>query len=206
MSSPDESLQDTVLAPLDAANLEALGLVSPVRGGKRKVSSSIWSLNSTTTTPFTSSSSDEQTIEIPEVMRSKETFLFLGLTEDLATTLWERWLDISPDDRGPDGPISFLSLAETIITGHDEDVWCVNEPWINFITSLGFSNELAEAICDPQYDGIRFTESAKFWLLDTLQLRWRSLEDLQDMSRLRLRKTHSKADTRVAIRGGEIKR
>ena len=87
MSSPDESPQDTVLAPLDAANLEALGAVSPVRGGKRKVSSSTWSLESTSSTPITSSSSDEYTIEIPEVMRSKETFLFLGLTEAMAATL-----------------------------------------------------------------------------------------------------------------------
>ena len=144
-------------------------------------------------------------VEIPEVMRSKETFLFLGLTEGMAATLWERWLQITPDDRGPDGPISFLSLAENLITCHDDDVWCVHEPWEKFITSLGFANEVAEAICDPEYHSIRFTESAKFWLLDTLQLRWRSLEELHDMSRLRLRKVQSNADPRLTTRGGEIK-
>ena len=54
MSSSDEFLRNTVLAPLNAVNSEALGAVSPVRGGKRKVSSSTWFLKSTTSTPFTS--------------------------------------------------------------------------------------------------------------------------------------------------------
>ncbi|CAF9928764.1 MAG: hypothetical protein HETSPECPRED_006924 [Heterodermia speciosa] len=208
MSSTLESPQETILAPLDAANLEKLGVVSKVSGGKRKISSSTWSLVSTTSTPFTSSSEDEQTIEIPEVLRSKETYIFLGLSEKLATILWKRWLNIDPDDRGPDGPISFLSLAETIVACHNEDLWCINDPWINYITALGFSDEIAAAICDPKHDSIRFTASAKFWLLDTLNLRWRSLQDLQDKSRSRLRKAQSKkadtseADTSVAIRGG----
>ena len=197
-----ESAEETVLAPLDAAHLEALGSASPVYQGKRKVSSSTWS-SSTTTLTTVASLDSTLSIEIPEAMRSEESFVFLGCTKSLAKTLWQRWLAISPEDRGPDGPISFMSLAETVVARHEDDVWCANEDWIGMITSLGFATEVAEAICDPQYDAIRFTASAKFWLLDTIQLRWRSLEELQDISRSRLRKAQSKTHTSsLMTRGG----
>ena len=205
MAEQVEHMEDTVLAKLDAANLEALGSASPAYHGKRKVSSSAWSLTSSLTSPATSSSLDETSKEIPEVMRSKQTYLYLGLSEQLANELWILWTKIDEDDRGPDGPISFLSLAESVVHFHDGDVWCEYEDWPRYIVSLGFVQEVADAICDPAFNTIRFTASAKYWLLDTMQLRWRSLEELQEISRSRLRRAQNKGSPSLAIRGGEGK-
>ena len=76
-----DSAEELVLAPLDAANLEALGAASPLYQGKRKISSSAWSSKTTATTVDSLDSSSS--IEIPEVMRSEESFVFLDCTKSL---------------------------------------------------------------------------------------------------------------------------
>lgn len=40
---------------------------------------------------------------------------------------------------------------------------------------------------DPQFTDIRMAESAKVWIIDTRELRWRALENIQDTSRKRVR-------------------
>ena len=167
MSSPNVTA-GTVLAPLDAESLQALGALSPVNNGKRKIFKFHLVISlSTETIPesLTSASSVSFILEIPEVMISKETYMFLGCSESLATTLWDRWVGISPKDREPEGPIAFISLVTTIVAllEDHENRWSAHEDWHSFITSLGFATEMADAICSPEHDFIRLTESANFW-------------------------------------------
>ena len=202
LSSPSDSSYETVLAPTDAVELQKLGVVTAPKNGKRKISptttsshTSEWTLPS----PPASITSFESDIEIPETLHSPETFQFLGLTQSTAEMLWKRWIDIPLSERGPDGHISFLSMAEYLVNAEEGDCHTRTDDWEAFILKLGFDQKTADAIIDRGYDMIRYTESARYWLLDTLGLRWRALEEIQEESRLRLRMRQEKNKKRGGI-------
>lgn len=86
--------QDTLLASLDTATLQYPDVVCSVHPENCKISSSTWSFKSTNISPASvySSLSNENNIEIPEVTRSREAFIFFGFLKALAMTLWQTWL------------------------------------------------------------------------------------------------------------------
>lgn len=85
---------NNVLHPEDAYELETSGLLSASVNGKRKISSSTILTTSSSSSGATSNSgySDSYSfeVEIPDSLKSKETYGFLGLTTEKAEMLWQR--------------------------------------------------------------------------------------------------------------------
>ncbi|KAF2136771.1 uncharacterized protein K452DRAFT_302464 [Aplosporella prunicola CBS 121167] len=105
-----------------AAPLEGLGLLSAPANNKHKVSvaclsppvssSSRSSLISVTSESFAATAANEEAdfITIPKFLYSKETYLFLGFSEEIADNMWQKFLSQS-DHRRSD-----------IVVTHQQDI------------------------------------------------------------------------------------
>lgn len=103
------------IIPPDVAHyFEVRGLMEPVCENKRKFSLSTLASSSSRSFSSSDSSSFSSTskhcpvafIEIPEALYSKETYEFMGLTEEVACKVWKRY-----SARDPAMPDSFLQFA-----------------------------------------------------------------------------------------------
>lgn len=204
--------QTSIFDPDDEAALVAQGLLTPASGGRRRVhkrrleSSSDESNADLPLTPISwSSDSDPNLFEVvPNILNSRETLIYLGFDQETADRLWHRWTHWSEDDHGPradmetDEGISFLDLAKDQIQYRYIDAWTEDDQsWRDCMTTCGIGGQLQDDILDPFFKNIRMTESCVFWLIDTVEMRWRGLKEIQATSRDR-----AHASRRQATRPG----
>jgi hypothetical protein len=192
----------SVLAPADAEDLVATGLASPAssngtrRVHKRRLNRSSDEENShLPLTPVSSLSSTpdfETYVTIPETLVSLATLKYLGYTDATANQIWARWTNWPPGPPGrfevdSDGEILFIEVATGYLTlGREHDTWSDDDqPWYDCMSVCGIRPEVQVSIMDPVYKKIRLTESCCFWMKDTIELRYRSLEAVQRASRER---------------------
>lgn len=113
-------------------------------------------------------------IEIPETLESKETYEFIGLTKEIASDIWKRY-----DTRDPAMPDSFLEFAQYHIEMHDlPDAYTRYDDWYACMEHMGVTKDLRDAILIPEYEDLRYTRSAKHWVIDTFKMRFGSLESI----------------------------
>lgn len=181
-----------VLHPEDAHELETIGLLSASINGKRKISSSTtlttWSSSSGGTSNSGYSDKYNFEVEIPESLKSKETYVFLGFTIEKAEMLWGRWLEVDEDAREPDGPVGFIDIATQHIRNQNNNVDDDGKNWNAVLSGWGIGDVLREAILDKEFDDLRYTASAAFWVVDTLEMRYQGLEAISEASRKRQQK------------------
>ena len=101
-------------------------------------------------------------VEIPDSLKSKETYVFLGLTIEMAEILWRRWLEVYEDAREPDGPVGFLGIATQHIRNQDNNIDDERKDWDPILSGWGLDDDLREAIVDPEFNDLRYTASAAF--------------------------------------------
>lgn len=178
------------IIPADIAQyLEFPGLMEPASKTKRKFSLSTLASSS----PSIFSASDSSSVssasqhcptynEISEALYSKETYEFMGLTDEVASKVWERW-----NSRDPDMPDSFLQFAQCHVELNNEpDVYTESDDWDACMEHMGITKACRDAILMPEYEDLRYTQSAKYWVIDTFEMRFGSREILSEKFRSNL--------------------
>lgn len=143
-------------------------------------------------------SSSDCFVSIPEDLVSFATLGYLGYNHHTATRIWERWTNWPPgiikrqcDDF--EGGIPFIEVAEGYLDSATDTCEDDDSVWLDCLDKYGMSTELTHAIMDTKFRHIRLTQSCKFWVQDTLKLRYRGLEEVQEASRERERATQRQA-------------
>ncbi|OQD98083.1 hypothetical protein PENSOL_c010G06911 [Penicillium solitum] len=205
MSTQEDGMSTAVFSPCDAEALEESGLASPPcsdgtrRIHKRRLNrSSDEEENHLPLTPVSMDASSDCFVSIPEDLVSFATLQYLGYNHQTATRIWERWANWPPgrikrqSDDFEDG-IPFIEVAEGYLDSATDTCDDDDSAWFDCLDNYGMSTELTHAIMDTKFRHIRLTQSCKFWVQDTLKLRYRGLEEVQEASRERERATQREA-------------
>ncbi|KAL4726680.1 hypothetical protein ACLX1H_005568 [Fusarium chlamydosporum] len=123
---------------------------------------------------------------IPDQLYSQETVEYVGFNKIKAAKLWKWWSE-GPNDEckreidycPPDKPeISFLEIIKGPLDVDDgNDVWVDDDTaWFSCMQYWGIATELQDAIMDKRFKQLRRTRSCVQWILDTIELRYESLE------------------------------
>lgn len=129
---------------------------------------------------------------IPEDLISRETLLYVGLSENKATELWHRWInwpafgprrEIDVDDGGLQ--VTFIdyilgTLENQVDTAEDDDA-----AWNACLSTCGIDVTVQVAIMDPVFKDLRLSNSCLYWARDTIEMRYAGLEEIQRTSRER---------------------
>lgn len=114
-----------------------------------------------------SSSSQESVVPIPDEIESKQTLVFMGMSDRAAEATFQRFQlarTNMPDEE-------LLGFAKgTVRRGNDavDD----DDNWDDAMTSMGVGVELRRRILNPKYDEIRKTQTAMHWVLETMTDLW----------------------------------
>ncbi|CAI7569245.1 unnamed protein product [Penicillium discolor] len=203
--STQDGMSTAVFSPGDAEALQESGLASPPcsdgtrRIHKRRLNrSSDEEENHLPLTPVSMDASSDCFVSIPEDLVSFATLQYLGYNHQTATRIWERWTNWPPGrikrqcDDFEDG-IPFIEVAEGYLDSATDTCDDDDSAWLDCLDKYGMSTELTHAIMDTKFRHIRLTQSCKFWVQDTLKLRYRGLEEVQEASRERERATQREA-------------
>lgn len=125
-----------------------------------------------------------RTFVIPEFMESVETLEYIGWGEAKAIEIWARWEIVKQtESTGTTFQQHFLEYALSAVP--DLKLEDGQEDWDAELLNWGVGDELRTAIMDEAYTNIRLTESAQYWVKDTMEIRYLSLERLQRESQMR---------------------
>lgn len=196
MASSSTETSRPVLSNEAVEVLERQYLLSPSQDGKRTISTSILSkspppktreihsLPSPSATIETSDfqASREHTLTdsfwIPELLESIETLEYLGFTGARAREVWTTYRAQLQDE---DLAWGFFDHALDQAEPHDvEDAHCASDDWADCMTKIGIDAHVQKAILLPEFSDLRYTASCKFWIKDTMKLRWSSLITLDE--------------------------
>lgn len=118
----------------------------------------------------------EYIVEIPKTLESKETYEFIGLTEEIASDIWKRY-----NTRDPAMPDSFLEFAQYHIEMNKApDAYTKYDDWDACMEHMGVTKALRDAILIPEFEDLRYTQSAKHWVIDAFEMRFGALESIAE--------------------------
>ncbi|KAK0702748.1 hypothetical protein B0H67DRAFT_595055 [Lasiosphaeris hirsuta] len=170
-----------------AAQTRVLSLESDmaavVRGAANKRGFASISRASYSSSSSSSSSNDQDTVDIPEVLNSRETLEFCGLNTEVSDLIFESWERLQ-QTQGPGQPGHGNSIATEAkhyvrrMAELEGDAWRPDHDWRRALTAMGASQRLSDAILHSNYASLRNTASASYWILDTIDLAWEFLEGL----------------------------
>ena len=182
-------MDPAVIVREDALELESLGLLSESKNGFRSISAgTLLSITSeqfsgTVDSGYASSSGTgaQSFLEIPDLMESQATLMWLGLNEETAYMLYQRWLKYEL----PDDPTPFIRLALDHVRVCREDAFRPEDNWFEALRATGVSNGLAKDIMDSEFTSIRLSRTAKEWVIDTFGAKYRVLSKAHEISKER---------------------
>lgn len=190
-----------IFAAADAAILTAQSLIQPTTRRCRQISSSLMFSEASSSSENSADSGVGlvPSFIVPEYIESVETLEYIGWGEEKATDIWARW-EIVKQTESNEAAFQqhFLEYALSAIPNLKlEDR---QEDWDAEMLNWGVGAELRAAIMDEAYTNIRLTESAQYWVKDTMEIRYLSLERLQRDSQMRAQtsatSTNNATDTR----------
>jgi len=127
-----------------------------------------------------SSISDEEAVDIPEVLNSRETLEFCGLSAEISSCIYDSWEQQQqiPGELGYGNDV--ITEAKYFVTkmAEREDAWLPEHDWRRALANMGASRRLCDAILDESFTNLRKTQSASYWVLNTIEIAWEFLEGL----------------------------
>ena len=176
--------QETVISDDVASFFVSNGQMDPVIENKRKFSSylitppssrstSSASANSATSESFqaTHTSNKVSFIEVPDKLLSIESYVYMGFTEMVARQIWDRFIT-----RPHDMPDTFLDFAYAHVNMSSEpEVYCADEDWDGCLRRCGINEKLRNAILMPEFQDIRYSQSAQYWATDSIGMNYEAL-------------------------------
>ncbi|KAI9769594.1 MAG: hypothetical protein M1839_003633 [Geoglossum umbratile] len=192
-----------------ATFFESCRLISPIRNNYRRISTatisppSSRSVSSSSSSPGQSVSSEHfdasfvnkevDEVEIPAVLHSIETYMYIGFTNDRAKILWDRYVTVI--DEAFDGDF-FDYVRWHFEQVNVPDATTSTDDWNACMIAMGVNEKLRMAILLPEFDDIRFTATCKYWVLDAMEICYCALEGMDDrlrMERVRLKQLQKMA-------------
>ncbi|MCJ1483718.1 hypothetical protein MMC06_003886 [Schaereria dolodes] len=183
------SVQVRVISDETAKFWELEGLIDKPINNKRTISVALLSTPSSSrsssgtisSADFTASNYHElkDEVEIPVVLESRETLVFIGLHPDTASQLFTTWERLEVED-DPNFSISLIDLAcEHVENCPVDDAETAADDWRSCLEALSVNERLTEAIMDPDFEELRYTAPCKFWVQDTFRVAYEGLERLE---------------------------
>ncbi|KAJ5382700.1 hypothetical protein N7517_000611 [Penicillium concentricum] len=172
------------------------GLLGPATNSKRTIS--VTALSSPATSRSSSSSNlidrtsfsatfvnvSQDEIELPQEMESGETYEFIGFNEETASKLWDQYVSRPIDDPLDSLDFEFMDYARSQVKNSTvPDVLSITDDWTPTMAALGIGQCLQQSILHPDFDDVRATASCKFWLLDSIEMAFKTLEGLNSQLR-----------------------
>ncbi|KAL8907601.1 MAG: hypothetical protein Q9207_001338 [Kuettlingeria erythrocarpa] len=120
-----------------------------------------------------SSDQDEARVTIPTILESVQALIFIGFHDQAANAIMHRYTLASAHEENPD----ILSFAK----GHVRSAGDASLPWDDWeaaMAEMGVKTSLQDAIMDPRFEALRLTQSAMFWVLDTITTKYMYLLSL----------------------------
>lgn len=113
-----------------------------------------------------SSATDDETVEIPTDLNSREVLEFLGFDDAVGNEIFANW-QASQDDEIEDWVIGFarayVEHMGRLYNAVDED-----DEWDDALKKMGMSKDMRDRILDPEFKDLRLTQSARYWVKDTI--------------------------------------
>lgn len=119
---------------------------------------------------------EASTIDIPAVVQSYETYVFLGFTEEAARKLWTRYLT-QPLDMNA---YHFDFVEYAIEDEGIPDAESSEDDWIGCMQAIGITRNCQDAIMLEEFEDIRYTRSCKYWLIEMMTNVYVTLEHLDE--------------------------
>ncbi|OCK90250.1 uncharacterized protein K441DRAFT_666276 [Cenococcum geophilum 1.58] len=190
------------------------GLMSPIRNNYRRISTAAISRPPSRSTALSLSpgqpishkhfdasfvGEEASEVEIPAVLHSIETYMYMGFTSEQAAILWDRY--VTAVDEAFDG--DFFDYVRWHIEEVDvPDATTSTDDWDACMRAMGINQKLRRTILLPKFDDIRFTATCKYWVLDAMEICYGALKDMDRrliMERTRLQQLQKAAkDQKVA--------
>ncbi|CAG8890146.1 unnamed protein product [Penicillium egyptiacum] len=176
------------------------GLLGPAKNNKRTISVTALSSPATSRSSSSSSNSIDRTsfsatfvnvsrdeIELPQDLTSGETYEFIGFDKETAGKLWDQYLSRPIGDPLDPFDFDFMDYARSQVKNSTvPDVLSVTDDWTPTMAALGINYCLQQSILHPDFDDVRATASCKFWLLDSMEMAFKTLEGLNGQLRQEL--------------------
>ena len=124
---------------------------------------------------YSSSSDSDEIVEIPAILESQATLQWLGFTEGKSQLMMSSWAQAYATDNEAD---FFETIEATINQG--SDAVDLTDDWPAAIRSMGMTRAFRKKIMHHRYNHIRLSETAKFWVLDTVTDKYRFLSGLSN--------------------------
>jgi hypothetical protein len=190
----------TILAPLDRVNLATQGLLGPGnsvgfrRIHKRRLNRSSDEEHREVSLDITvgSPAADNAFALIPVALVSRETLIYVGLSEAMATEMWDRWIrwPASGPRRETDASdggltVTFIDYITSNLKNQVRMVLDSDHDWQTSLDMYGIDVDTQNAIMDPHFKYLRLGESCFYWVKDTIEMRYAGLKDIQRASRER---------------------
>ena len=120
-------------------------------------------------------------MDLPADLNSISTLEYLGITPAVATDVHSRWLNIRSDPFFHDIELYQVTIDHIRLRGEYTDHYFgQNADWTIDLRSMGATEELIQGIMAEGHDAVRNSKTAREWFLDSIELRYQYLEDLQD--------------------------
>lgn len=183
--SPEETRaleEDHVVLPSPAHGKRKVSaaLLAPPPNQDSNYSSSSYSgstsSSSATSVRFRSfNSSRAHTIDLPESIYSVAALEFIGFTTETASEILARFNSRPDPAQCPDDLIDYVIAYPLRLTSAPFQHYSLTEG----MTALGLNQQLQDALTDPRFSTIFWTETAVYWIKDTLRINYLTLIQLQ---------------------------
>ncbi|RMZ89796.1 hypothetical protein DV736_g2967, partial [Chaetothyriales sp. CBS 134916] len=187
--------ESRLLAPLDASRLHEHGLLTPgnspgtYRLHKRRLNRSSDEeyydipLNTAPGSP----AFNDAFSTIPVFTISRETLIYVGLSEEKASEMWNRWIhwpstgpcrEIDIDDGGLQ--VTFLDFIIGALENKVDAIEDNDFHWQACLDACGIDVDVQRAIMDPHFKHLRLSASCLYWVKDTIEMRYAGLKTFRD--------------------------
>ena len=216
-----DSGSSTIIAPLDATNLQAQGLLRQSssfgsrRLHKRRLNRSSDEEHYHIPLQISQSSSAMQNafVTIPEALISRETLTHVGLSASKGDEIWGQWTDwpadgprreIDADDGGLQVSFPDFIIGRVTRGNKPDTIGESDTEWRECLDTCGIASDTQAAIMDPNFTFLRLSRSCLDWVRDTIEMRYAGLQDIQRASRQREMKLQREASRPGSSTGGIV--
>ena len=131
-----------------------------------------------------SSATDDETVEIPTDLNSREVLEFLGFDDAVGNEIFANWQacqDEEIEEWVIDHARAYVGHMGQLCNAVDED-----DDWDDALKKMGMSKDMRDRILDPEFKDLRLTQSAQYWVKDTINEAFHFLTTLSSRMEQRL--------------------
>ena len=169
----------------DAILLEEAGAIGPLSNNKRLFSERTIASISASSVASVNFDTDPHAELLPDRWQSREYLEYLGFDPDTSRTLWRRWSEWLDDDDGGFERPDLAEMTKVVMDSKGDNCLSLSDDWHAVMNDWGISEELQSKIMNPEFEAVRLTEGAKYWVTLAMQGREERLNDVYVRSRNR---------------------